>query len=150
MKSGRRLARRLALQSLYEIDLTSHSIGRVLASCHEREPNAPPQVHAYCRRLVTNVLECCAILDHFIQEHAPQWPLDQIAAIDRNLLRIALYEFAAGDIPTKVAINEAVELAKSFGGDSTPRFVNGVLGALVPERSTVAQAIRERETTRSS
>ncbi|MGC9397784.1 MAG: transcription antitermination factor NusB [Anaerolineae bacterium] len=145
MKGGRRLARRLALQALYEIDLTSHGVGYVLASCYEREPDVPDHVREYCRKLVTNVVSCCEVLDHFIQRHAPQWPLEQVAAIDRNLLRIALYEFTAGNIPTKVAINEAVELAKAFGAESTPRFVNGVLGSLVPERETVIQAIQERQ-----
>jgi N utilization substance protein B len=143
MKGGRRLARQLALQALYELDVTEHGLGSVLSHCHEREPQASPQVLDYCRQLVTGVVSCCAVLDDFIQRHASQWPLDQVAVIDRNLLRIALFEFTAGNIPTKVAINEAVEIAKSYGADSAPRFVNGVLGALVPQRNDVAQAIKE-------
>jgi N utilization substance protein B len=66
-----------------------------------------------------------------IAEHAPEWPMEQVATIDRNILRIALWEIAVfGKTPLKVAINEAVELAKEYGSDSTPRFVNGVLGSL--------------------
>jgi transcription antitermination protein NusB len=150
MKGGRRLARQLALQALYELDMTDHNVGVVLTHCHEREPEAAPQVFAYCRHLVTSVLACCDVLDEFIQKHAPQWPLEQVAAIDRNLLRMALYEFSVGNIPTKVAINEAVEIAKAYGADSAPRFVNGVLGALVPRRHVVAQAIEERRCTQPS
>jgi N utilization substance protein B len=68
-----------------------------------------------------------------IQQHAPEWPLDQMAIIDRNVLRIAIYEFAVAEMtPTRVAINEAIELAKLYGSDSSSRFVNGVLGALAP------------------
>ncbi len=143
MKGGRRLSRQLALQALYELDMTNHGLGAVLTHCHEREPEVPSQVLEYCRQLVTGVSDCCVVLDEFIQRHAVQWPLDQVAAIDRNLLRIALFEFTVGNIPTKVAINEAVEIAKTYGSDSAPRFVNGVLGALVPKRDEVAQAIRE-------
>jgi len=147
MKGGRRLARQLALQALYELDVTEHGLGSVLTHCHEREPKASPQVLDYCRQLVTGVMGCCTVLDGFIQRHASQWPLDQVAVIDRNLLRIALFEFTVGSVPTKVAINEAVEIAKSYGADSAPRFVNGVLGALVPQRDIVAQAIKEHSQT---
>ena len=91
----------------------------------------------FARALVTGVQEHRAELDDMIQRHAPEWPVDQMAVIDRNVLRIAIYEFhIAHFTPLKVAINEAVELAKTFGSDSAPRFVNGVLGALAePEVS---------------
>jgi N utilization substance protein B len=141
MSGERRLARHLALQALYEVDVTTHPVGRVLDHCYNRQSQAPSRVHAYCRKLVREVLKCCAVLDVFIQRCAPQWPLDQIAVVDRNLLRMALYEFTVGHIPTKVAINEAVELAKTFGSESSPRFVNGVLGTLVPQQEEVRQAI---------
>ena len=85
------------------------------------------------------VLPLVSTLDRFIAEHAPEWPLDQVAIIDRNILRIALLEFVVNDeTPPKVAINEAVELAKVFGSDSSRRFVNGVLGTLLSEQGTVA------------
>ena len=82
------------------------------------------------------------ILDKFISEHAPEWPLDQVSIIDRNIIRIALWEFAVyKETPIKVAINEAVELAKLYGSDSTPRFVNGVLGSLSERQNEIQQAL---------
>jgi N utilization substance protein B len=84
-------------------------------------------------------------LDAFISEHAPEWPLDQVAIVDRNILRIALWEFAVnGDTPIKVAINEAVELAKMYGSDSSPRFINGVLGSLAARENEIRQAFKPR------
>ena len=81
-------------------------------------------------------------LDQFISEQAPEWPLDQVAVIDRNILRIALWEFAVSRItPMKVAINEAVELAKLYGSDSAPRFVNGVLGSLASRQNEIQHAL---------
>jgi N utilization substance protein B len=83
------------------------------------------------------------ILDQFIAEHAPEWPLEQVAIVDRNILRIALWEFAVyGKTPIKVVINEAVELAKVYGSDSTPRFVNGVLGSLANRQNEIQQSLR--------
>jgi N utilization substance protein B len=141
VKGERRQARELALQVLYEIDLVGHAPALVL---HERSNaivDQNPRVEDYARSLVTGILDVVELLDGYIQTHAPEWPLDQVAVIDRNLLRMALYEFTVGKVPVKVAINEAVELAKSYGADSTPRFVNGVLGALVPHLDEVAQAL---------
>lgn len=141
MKGERRLAREMALQALYEIDAVGHAAGWVLQHCFEREPELSPQALEYCQELVMGVLRCTPQLDAYIQEYAREWPLDQVAIVDRNVLRIALYEFTVGKIPTKVAINEAVEIAKAFGSDSAPRFVNGVLGALVPLRREIARAL---------
>jgi len=87
---------------------------------------------AFTHEIVNGVHPIIPILDNLISEQAPEWPLDQVASIDKNIIRIALWEFAVGKCsPVKVAINEAVELAKIYGSDSTPRFVNGVLGSLV-------------------
>ena len=84
------------------------------------------------------------ILDEVIAEHAPEWPLDQVAFIDRNILRLALWEIAIfKNTPIKVAINEAVELAKEYGSDSTPRFVNGVLGSLTDHQNEIQQALQK-------
>ena len=141
MKGDRRLARELALQALYEIDLVGHAPALVL---HDRAigiVDANPRVESYARALVNGIISVVEKLDGYIQFHAPEWPLDQVAVIDRNLLRMALYEFTVGHVPVKVAINEAVELAKAYGADSTPRFVNGVLGALVPHMDEVAQTL---------
>ena len=96
------------------------------------------------RRLVNGTLEHQDVLDVFIHRHAPEWPLEQMAYIDRNILRIAIFEFAVdGHTPIKVAINEAVELAKAFGSDSAPRFVNGVLGTLVEHKEAIVQSVKE-------
>ncbi len=126
----RRRARSLALQALYEIDTTRHPVGTVLDQRLADEP-LPAEGEAFTRELITGVVEHRVALDELIQRYAPEWPVDQMAVVDRNILRIAIYEFSvSGLTPTKVAINEAVELAKLFGSDSAPRFINGVLGAL--------------------
>jgi len=126
----RRRARILALQALYEIDTTRHPVGTVLDQRLTEDP-LPEDGEAFARELLTGVLQHQVALDELIQRYAPEWPVEQMAVIDRNVLRIAIYEFFISKLtPTKVAINEAVELAKLFGSDSAPRFVNGVLGAL--------------------
>lgn len=141
MKGERRLARQLALQVLYEVDLVAHPIGEVLSQ-RFADNELLPRVQIYSQKLVVGVAQSRELLDHYIQSHAQEWPLDQVAIIDRNLLRIALYEFTIGGVPVKVAINEAVELAKRYGSDSAPRFVNGVLGALVPMQAEITEALR--------
>ncbi|MCA9872282.1 MAG: transcription antitermination factor NusB, partial [Anaerolineales bacterium] len=81
-------------------------------------------------------------MDMLISRYAPEWPLDQMAVIDRNILRIAIFEFLIdGETPVKVAINEAVELAKTYGSDSAPRFVNGVLGTLADKVSALREEL---------
>ncbi len=93
------------------------------------------------------MLPLLGTLDRIISQYAPEWPLEQIAAIDRNILRQACWEFAApaGETPVKVAINEAVELAKLFGSDSAPRFVNGVLGSLADHRQEIRQSLQQEK-----
>lgn len=140
---GRRRARIFALQALYEIDCASHAPAVVL---HQRlsDNDISAACVEFTRHLVTGVLEHQDVLDSFIHEHAPEWPLEQMAYIDRNILRMAVFEFAVdGGTPVKVAINEAVELAKEFGSDSAPRFVNGVLGSLVGRIEAIAEAARQ-------
>lgn len=145
MKGERRQARELALQALYEIDLVGHAPATVLYERFSAVPDLVSRVESYARALVTGILTCAGALDDYIQSHAPEWPLDQVAVIDRNLLRMALYEFTVGGVPVKVAINESVELAKLYGADSSPRFVNGVLGALVPHQAEVARTLRHAQ-----
>jgi transcription antitermination protein NusB len=138
MKS-RTKARSIALQVLYEIDLTGHEPGEVLGDRLVEEPLDDSLVD-FTRQIVFGVLPLVIKLDDFIAQHAPEWPLDQVAAIDRNIIRIALWEFAvSGLTPVKVAINEAIELAKLYGSDSTPRFVNGVLGSLADRQQEIHQ-----------
>jgi N utilization substance protein B len=130
----RRQARILALQALYEIDTTQHPPGHVLDQRLFEDPFPEKDAEAgeaFARELIAGVLEHKGQLDELIQQYAPEWPVGQMAVVDRNVLRIAMYEFHIGKLtPTKVAINEAVELAKLFGSDSAPRFINGVLGAV--------------------
>jgi len=130
---GRRAARTIALQALYELDCTQHSLGEVMAGRLE-ETVLPDELRVFAYALVNGVLEYKATLDGLIRQHAPEFPLEQVAIVDRNLLRIALYEFLITTMtPVKVAIDEAVELAKEYGSESTARFVNGVLGALAAQ-----------------
>ena len=134
-------ARGTALQALYELDLTNHPVGTVLEE-RTADTELSEELVEFFRSIVLGVLPLRTELDSFIAEHAPEWPLDQVAVIDRNILRMALWEFAvADDIPLKVAINEAVELAKQYGSDSAPRFVNGVLGALAARHNEIVQAL---------
>lgn len=123
-------ARGIALQALYELDITDHPVGTVLTA-RMADTDLNDDLVDFFRSIVLGVFPIREELDKVIAVHAPDWPLDQVAVIDRNILRVALWEFAiADDIPLKVAINEAVELAKLYGSDSAPRFVNGVLGSL--------------------
>ncbi len=142
MSDYRREARALALQVLYEVDCTDHPVATVL---RERlEQNSPrPEAIPLATRLVNGVLEVRPRLDVLIHRYAPEWPLDQVAIVDRNILRIAIYEMAVDEtIPLKVAINEAIELAKTFGSESTPRFINGVLGTLAARPDDVQATLK--------
>lgn len=131
----RHKARVAALQALFEIDCTGHHPAVVIDRRLEHS-GLPDSGAEFARALVHGVGEHRGELDRLIGEYAPEWPVDQIAIIDRNILRIAIYEILFGDdTPTKVAINEAVELAKEYGSDSSGRFVNGVLGSLVAKET---------------
>ena len=141
---ARRQARIIALQALYEIDCANHAPDAVLGHLLATQKTTGT-VESFSRHLVKGVLNHQDVLDVFIHRHAPEWPLDQMAYVDRNILRMAIFEFAVdGQTPVKVAINEAVELAKTFGSDSAPRFINGVLGALVEQKEAIAQAVRQQ------
>ena len=134
-------ARSLALQVLYEVDIANHPPADVFKSRLEEAP-LTDDLAEFARQIIFGILPLTNNLDLLIARYAPEWPLDQIAAIDRNILRIALWEFAVlRETPIKVAINEAVELAKLYGSDSAPRFVNGVLGALADHQYEIQQAI---------
>ncbi len=130
-------ARCIALQALYEIDLVDHPAKRVI---EERllEASIEERLADFARGIVSGVVDYRDPLDTLIAEHAPEWPLEQVATIDRNILRIALWEFAVAEgTPVKVAINEAIEIAKKYGSDSTPRFINGVLGSLAARQNEI-------------
>ena len=136
-------ARSLALQVLYEVDMANHPPADVFKSRLEESPLSD-ELADFARQIIFGVLQRTTDLDQLIAKYAPEWPFDQVAAIDRNILRIALWEFAVfHETPIKVAINEAVELAKEFGSDSAPRFVNGVLGALADHQHEIQQSIQK-------
>ncbi len=138
-------ARALALQALYEIDLSNHPPAEVLKTRLE-ETELSDDLAEFARVIVFGVLPLTHELDQLIAKYAPEWPLDQIAAIDRNILRLAFWEFAVQrETPLKVAINEAVELAKLFGSDSAPRFVNGVLGALADHEHELQEVLKNKQ-----
>ena len=130
MAGARRKARVLALQALYEIDSVGHGVEavvtRLLAEGGLSEENA-----AFARELVSGVIQNKERIDLNIKNFAPAWPIEQIPLVDRNILRLAIFEILLDNkVPIKVAINEAVELAKTFGSDNSSRFVNGVLGSV--------------------
>jgi N utilization substance protein B len=137
----RHLARITAMQILYEIDVADHAASDVLARTFEdpdlaAEDEGPAgealaEVRDRVERLVRGVMENFREIDPYIAEAAPAFPIAQLPAVDRNVLRLAIYELLREtDVPPKAAINEAVELAKRFGGDNSSRFVNGVLGTI--------------------
>jgi transcription antitermination protein NusB len=149
--NNRRLARILAFQVLYELDQAHHQPGGVLSRFVSMDMGLTgdsddleyvhgplaPEVEAYARELIGGILRHREEIDTEIQQRAPAWPLRQMSAVDRTILRLGLYEcrFQHGIVPVKVAINEAIELAKLFGSESLPRFVNGVLGSAVASES---------------
>ena len=133
MASNRHLGRIITLQSLYEYEFRSKAGDAIADIKSIVAKNIEPYqetlgdiefVYALSEGIVDNIKK----LDEELRPLAPEWPIDTIAAIDRNVLRIGLYELEAREVPPKVAINEAVELAKAFGSDNSSKFINGVLG----------------------
>jgi N utilization substance protein B len=130
MAGQRRKARALALKVLYEIDSVGHEadgiLSRILAGGGLSEEN-----NTFVRELVSGVSRNKEKIDRNITNFAPAWPIEQLPVVDRNILRLAIFEILLDNrVPVKVAINEAVELAKTFGSESSPRFINGVLGSV--------------------
>lgn len=143
MKTRRR-ARRVTLETLYEYDIADHPPFEVLQR-RVQETNIESAGVEFATHLVQGVLANINGMDRLIARYAPEWPLDQMAVIDRNILRIAIFEFLASDeTPVKVAINEAVELAKTYGSDSAPRFINGVLGTLAEQIPSLRAELLEQ------
>lgn len=145
-KQERRKVRNLALETLYEVDCVKHAPEAVLARMIEANPSLSDPSLGFLRRLVLGTLEHAEALDDLIASSAPEWPVSQLAIVDRNVLRLALWEFAvSGETPVKVAINEAVEVAKRYGSDSSPRFINGVLGSLAERENEIRQRLAPAE-----
>lgn len=150
--ASRHLSRSIAMQTLYEWDFRGkkqEDLDKILErNLKEFAPGLEDT--EFARRLVKESVERIPIIDKIIEKTAPEWPIDQISGVDRNVLRLGLYELIYGDkeeVPPKVAINEAIELAKSFGGESSGRFVNGVLGTVYREmeESKVKEDSRDGE-----
>jgi N utilization substance protein B len=140
----RRQARVAALQALFEIDVVHHTVDVVLDRRMD-ELGLPAEGCKFAKHIVQGVLSNQEQLDEMIVTYAPEWPIGQMAVVDRNILRIALFEFVVDrGTPPKVAINEAVELAKLFGSDSSQRFVNGVLGTFLSKNVAVSQRSRNK------
>ena len=136
--ANRHLSRSIVLQTLFEWDLNNmdkKDTYKVLErNVEEFAPNKTD--NAFIEKLLDGILGKCPELDKVIEKAAPEWPIDRISPVDRNILRLGLYELLFADrkeVPAKVAINEAIELAKQFGGENSSRFVNGVLGAVYKE-----------------
>ena len=133
--AARRRTRALVMQALYECDTVEHSAVEVL---DERlaEVAVSRRDAEFARGVLEGIFANAAEIDKIIAEFAPGWPLSQMAVVDRNILRMAIYEIMLSrETPPRVAVNEAVELAKAFGGDSAPRFINGVLGSVIAAAS---------------
>ena len=137
--SNRHLARTIALQTLFAWDFNgrkNNDIDRIIANNFSNfAPNFDDS--GFVGDLVTGVRDNLEVINNYIVKYATEWPLDQITAIDRNILRIGIYELLFTKIPPRVAINEAIEVAKSFGGDASGKFVNGVLGTLYNDEPEV-------------
>jgi N utilization substance protein B len=134
MASIRRQARIVALQTLYELDCAKHKVDEALARLRAGQTLGQEAI-SFNEELVKGVLQNKSEIDAIIKKFAPAFPIEQMSIIDRNILRLAIFEILFDhNTPFKVAINEAVELAKEFGSDSSPRLINGVLGSITIER----------------
>jgi len=130
MPGKRHRARVLALQALFELDSVGHAADQAIDHLVE-SADAPPEARRFALELVRGVLNNRDRIDETIRQTAPAWPLEQIAVVDRNILRLAIYEILIDNkVPMRAAINEAVELAKEFSGENSPKFINGVLGSV--------------------
>jgi N utilization substance protein B len=140
MAGIRRKARIAALQALYELDCTRHRAEETSARLRAGE-TLTQEALSFSEELVKGVLQHRSELDALIKEFAPTFPVEQMAIIDKSILRLAIFEILFSEqTPLKVAINEAIELAKDFGSDSSPRLVNGILGSITTKRGVKQQS----------
>lgn len=136
--ANRHLSRSIAMQSLYEWDFSGRDNKKIDDILERNTKEFGPGIDSteFISRLVKGVIQNLDKLDRIIEKSAPEWPISQITVVDRNVLRLGLYELLFGErkeVPPKVAINEAIELAKTFGGESSGKFINGVLGTIYRE-----------------
>lgn len=142
--ANRHLSRSIAMQSLYEWDFKDMDMDKLDEIVKQNIEEFGPGIEEtdFVWQIVNGVIENLSKLNKIIEKSAPEWPIDQITIVDRNVLRIGLYELLLGnrkEVPPKVAINEAIELAKGFGGESSGRFVNGVLGTVFKEAGDIEE-----------
>ena len=134
--ANRHLSRTIAMQTLFAWDFNGQNNETLPQLTQENLDQFAPGFddHGFTQNLITGVIKNLSAIDKYIIKYATEWPLDQITVVDRNILRLGIYELVYDpDIPAKVAINEAIEVAKTFGGESSGKFVNGVLGAIYKE-----------------
>lgn len=136
--ANRHLSRSIAMQCLYEWDFNNQMVDSIEAIIEKNmlEFGAGMKDDSFVRDLTLNTIKKIKKIDPLIEKCAPEWPLAQVTIVDRNILRLGIYELLFGnynEVPPKVAINEAIELAKTFGGNSSGKFVNGVLGTIYRE-----------------
>lgn len=145
--SNRHLARTIALQTLFAWDFNGQKDGDIERIIANNFANFAPNFDdgGFVSSLVMGVKENQEEINRLIVKYATEWPLDQITTIDRNILRLGIFELLYSDIPPRVAINEAIEVAKSFGGDASGKFVNGVLGALYNDEPEIQKRDNKEE-----
>ncbi|MCX6794746.1 MAG: transcription antitermination factor NusB [Candidatus Falkowbacteria bacterium] len=145
--SNRHLARTIALQTLFAWDFNGQKDGDIERLIVDNFANFAPKFDdgGFVKELVSGVRDHLAEINKLIIKYATEWPLDQITTIDRNVLRLGIYELLYSAIPPRVAINEAIEVAKSFGGDASGKFVNGVLGALYNDEPEIQKRDNKEE-----
>ncbi len=145
--SNRHLARTIALQTLFTWDFNDSKDQDVDRLIEGNFANFAPDFNdgGFVKDLVQGVIKNLEKIDKYIIKYATEWPLDQITTVDRNILRLGIYELLHTDIPPRVAINEAIEVAKSFGGDSSGKFVNGVLGAIYNDEPKIQKRDNKEE-----
>lgn len=156
---NRHLARSIVLKSLYEWDFNGEKRRNIEEIINDNIKEFAPKLQGdeFVNKLIEGVLKKQAVIDPIIEKCAPEWPLNQITIVDRNVLRLGVYELMFGnyqEVPPKVAINEAIELAKAYGGESSGKFINGVLGTVYRELgepmkndSTSNKDLNEKEST---
>lgn len=145
--SNRHLARTIALQTLFAWDFNGKKDSDIERLTAENFANFAPNFDdgGFVKDLVAGVRDNVTKIDKYIVKYATEWPLDQITTIDRNILRLGIFELLFSSVPPRVVINEAIEIAKSFGGDSSGKFVNGVLGALYNDEPEIQKRDNKEE-----
>lgn len=134
--ADRHLSRTVAMQTLYQWDFNNKQNQELDKIIERNKKELAPGLEdkGFSESLVKGVVKNISLIDKYIEKYAPEWPIEQITIIDRNILRLGIYELKfSQEVPPKVAINEAIELAKTFGGESSGKFINGVLGTIYRE-----------------